>query len=286
MMSVNIDQADFYDEISNRQVVSDNSGYYNNRLANFATTIWARIRASNQSAYKLLGVDKQKNDFFEKWMNKKKGGSVLEIGCFDGSAISMTAIKYAGSYKGLDLSKNAIDKMNQNIKKDKLDKKATAIAVDFLTYNDKSKVDLVLAHGCLHHFQFPSLLFEKISNHLKDDGIFVFAEPSSCNFFLRSIRLIYRPFQSDRHWEWPFTKKTVDELQTRFEIIEGFGWGKWSIFLSLFTKIPFLNLIFSPFFLRLVRAEMNENFSNRSWMNSTVVISCKKSKYHRSTKTV
>ena len=56
---------------------------------------------------------------------------------------------------------------------------------------------------------------------------------------IRIIRQLYRPFQSDAAWEWPFTKGVYSEYENAFAIIERHGLLGKSKWMALLSLLPF-----------------------------------------------
>jgi len=194
----------------------------------------------------------------------------LEIGCFRGTRASFPLIEIAGRYVGIDLSQKAVDAFNVKIQNAGLSAKASAVAADFLIFDDGRKCDVIFAHGVLHHFENPDPVFQIISQLLRDDGILLFTEPSSINRLFRLMRAVYRPFQSDRAWEWPFTRSTVSTLERYFTPIDGFGWGRFSLFASVLTGVPLLGALIRPLHVYFLNKEIGAGWNRRIWSNSTV----------------
>lgn len=136
---------------------------------------------------------------------------------------------------------------------------------------------MIFAHGVLHHFENPDPLFAKITEILKEDGILVLTEPSTINPVFRFIRLLYRPFQSDADWEWPFTKNTVSTMEKYLNPFDGFGWGRRSLFASVFTSMPLIDKIAKPIYKYLLKKEINSGWNRNVWLNSTITAIYKKS---------
>ena len=270
MIKVNKTQAKFYDSISASEDIKELSGYSNHQKANLLTKIWASLRYRQQIAFTQSKLEEIKSSFHQKWIEKKVGGDFLEIGCFRGTRSSWPLIESAGNYMGIDLSKKAVEALNVKIIKDGLGLKAKAHTIDLLQLNCDKKHDLIFAHGVLHHFENPKPLFNKISNLLKPDGILILTEPSTINPLFKFIRSLFRPFQSDAQWEWPFTKQTVSVMETYLKPIDGFGWGRRSLWISILTAIPFVEKIANPFYKYLLNKEINEGWNKNIWLNSTV----------------
>jgi len=276
MIKVNKTQASFYDSISTSEDIEEKTGYSKNQKANFLTRIWASLRYRQQIAFTESKLEEIKSSFHQKWIDKKLGGNFLEIGCFRGTRSSWPLIEGAGNYMGIDLSSKAVEALNVKITKEGLDLKAKAHAIDLLEINVDVKYDLVFAHGVLHHFENPEPLFNKISDLLNNDGILLLTEPSTINPLFRFVRSIFRPFQSDAKWEWPFTKKTVSIMETYLKPVDGFGWGKTSLWFSLFTAIPLLEKLAKPIYKYFLNKEINEGWNKKIWLNSSVTAVYKK----------
>jgi len=123
----------------------------------------------------------------------------------------------------------------------------------------------------LHNFENPKPVFERIASLLSKEGVLVLSEPSEVKAIFSIIRSLYRPFQSDKEWEWPFNKSTVASLESRLEPVEGFGWGRNSLFLSVLVSLPILGTLFLPIYLRMVRTEIEAGWDRKVWHNSTIV---------------
>ena len=171
---------------------------------------------------------------------------------------------------GIDLSAKAVEALNVKITKEGLGLKAKAHTIDLLELNADIKYDLIFAHGVLHHFENPTPLFVKISELLKNDGVLILTEPSTINPLFKFIRSIFRPFQSDAKWEWPFTKKTVYIMETFLKPVDGFGWGKRSLWFSILTAIPLLEKLAKPIYKYLLNKEIKEGWNRKIWLNSSV----------------
>ncbi|MAU58547.1 MAG: hypothetical protein CMC33_02670 [Flavobacteriaceae bacterium] len=273
-IELNKKQAEFYNNISLKDDNEEFTGYARNKNANFMTKIWARLRYAHQDAFEDIGVDLAKLNFLIDHCKKKNGARFLEIGCFRGTRFSDPIIECAGSYTGIDLSKSAIDAFQKKVDKDGRAKKVTLIAGDLLEHVPDEQYDVLFAHGVLHHFESTELLFDKLNSLVKPGGIMLCAEPSQVNRLFKFVRMLYRPFQSDKDWEWPFNRKSVRDLEKYFTIESGFGWGRFSMPLSLIHSVPGIGSIMSPLYKRLLKRELSSKLSPDIWLNSTVVLCC------------
>lgn len=264
MVRLNQQQAKFYN------AVAKVGTYEKSKKISLVTRFWAHLRNRQQAALKLAGVDDTVKQAHIRWINSKAGGDFLELGCFSGSLSTFSLVEAANTYLGVELSSLAVESLNKKFAERGLAHKAVAEAVDFLTLKEDRKFDLIYAHGVLHHFENPEPLFKKLAALAKPKASLIFCEPSAVNPFYRALRSVYRPFQSDAPWEWPFTRKTVMTLESYYELVEGFGWGSWSLPLSVLTGLPMAGGVMRPIYLRTVQAEVKKGWYNGIWNNSYV----------------
>lgn len=270
MAALNRQQARFYDSIHTADAATGAGGYAENKRANFLTRAWAGLRYRQQAAVKEAGVEKAMKQAHQKWISARAGGQFLEVGCFSGSPSTFQLARAAAIYRGIELSPLAVSRLNERLTEEGLQAKARAEAGDFLLTDEKRKYDLIYAHGVLHHFENPEPVFEKLARLLKSDGLLIFVDPCAVNPVYRALRMAYRPFQSDAAWEWPFRPITVAALDRHFEIVEGFGWGRRSLPLSVLTGLPVLGSLIAPLYVRMAKSEVAEGWHKNVWMNSMV----------------
>ena len=75
------------------------------------------------------------------------------------------------------------------------------------------------------------------------------------------LRRLYRPFQSDALWEWPFNKKTITKFDNHFLILDKrgiLGRAKWYFIISL-LPIPLSK-----------KKKIGEYLKNLDWEKSSV----------------
>lgn len=270
MVELNREQAKFYDAIQSAEADKGHGGYAENESANLFTRFWAGLRYRQQAAVKLAGIEAEMKAAHARWVATKQGGDFLELGCFSGSPSTFLLADAAGSYLGVELSPLAVQALNQKFAVQGLSSKAQALAVDFLTLSEDRKFDLIYAHGVLHHFGNPTPLFKKLAALCKPGGVLLFVDPSAVNPFYRLIRTLYRPFQSDAAWEWPFRRLTVEALEQSFRPVEGFGWGRRSLPLSVLTGLPLVGRLLTGMYVRTARAEVAAGWHPAVWHNSMV----------------
>ena len=54
-------------------------------------------------------------------------------------------------------------------------------------------------------------------------GIIISYDPLQTSMPIKILRSLYRPFQSDKDWEWPFSKQTLKKLDASFKILHRRG---------------------------------------------------------------
>lgn len=210
--------------------------FYNTKKKNFASKIWSLLREKTlKKIRKNIGSLDQTYELHKTWFGDLSNKKVLDLGCFEGNALSLTLAENSKAYIGIDLSDVAVEKFNKRLEHIST---AKAMAVDFLSDDFLEKdFDLIYAYGVLHHFKNVPLLIEKLNEKLVFGGQIISYDPLETSLPIKIIRTIYRPFQSDAAWEWPFTKKTYFQFSDSFEIIERrglMGKTKWLFLINFF----------------------------------------------------
>ena len=210
--------------------------FYNTKKKNLATRIWSKFRNGILNKIrKEVGVQDQAYLKHKEWFGDLSTKRVLDLGCFSGNYWSMYLAEHSKEYLGIDLSDVAIEKLNERLA---TFPNASAKAIDFLSAEFvESDYDLIYAYGVLHHFESTKILINKLNEKLAPSGQIISYDPLETSLPIKILRTLYRPFQSDAAWEWPFTKKTFYQFQSAFTIIErrGFlGKSKWMVLISIF----------------------------------------------------
>lgn len=209
-------------ETNNRQ-----REFYNNtspKRKNLPTRLWSAMRNGLLSDYrKAYDLKDRVYDSHKVWMGDLTDKKILDLGCLRGNALSLYMAEYAKEYIGIDLSDTAIAQLHQKIK-DKGFPNARAVAVDFLSpeFADKD-FDIIYAYGVLHHFEDFDMLINKLNEKLAPGGVIISYDPLQTSFPIKVFRTLYRPFQSDKDWEWPFSKTTLRKIESSFDVIEKRG---------------------------------------------------------------
>lgn len=204
---------------------------------NLPTKIWSNIRNGLLSNFRNQFDIKNKVYSQHKiWLGNLSDKKVLDLGCLRGNALSIYMAKNSKEYIGIDLSDIAISDLNKRLKKENCEN-SKAIAIDFLSpdFTD-TNFDIIYAYGVLHHFEDFDILISKLKEKLSHKGKIISYDPLQTSIPIKIIRAVYRPFQSDKDWEWPFNKKTLQKIKNNFKILDKkgiLGKSKYSVLLNL-----------------------------------------------------
>lgn len=209
--------------------------FYNYNKKNFATHLWGSVRSKTLRSVRVsLGVEQQVYAVHKEWLGDLSTKKVLDLGCLSGNVLSIYMAKHAKSYVGIDLSDVAIAKLADKIEPYS---NARAIAVDFLSDEFKeADFDIIYAYGVLHHFENIEVLISRLKEKLLPGGKIITYDPLATSWLSRLLRTLYRPFQTDAAWEWPFTMHTVKQFSGEFTVLERhgiLGKSKWFFLINL-----------------------------------------------------
>lgn len=203
--------------------------FYDNKKKNFATRAWSYFRNGIlNKTRKSIGVEKEILDLHTLWFGDLSNKKVLDLGCYEGNSLSFYLAKNSKEYIAIDLSEKGIKNLSARIKHIP---SAKAVTMDFLSSDFKEGgFDLIYAYGVLHHFKDVENLINRLKEKLNPEGDIISYDPLQTSIPIKIIRTIYRPFQSDRAWEWPFSKKIYYRFDDAFKIKERraiLGKAKW-----------------------------------------------------------
>ena len=223
MLEINLKQKEFYDS------PQTNKGFF--------TKVWSQIRNSAlHSLRSRLNITKDIYDLHKIWAGDVKDKRVLDLGCYAGNELSIYFATNAQYYLGIDLSHTGIEKLNAKLKKIGNDN-ASAIQMDFLSneFVEYGPFDIIYVYSAMHHFQYLETFLKRLDTFLKPGGIIISYDPLQTYWIMRLLRAVYRPFQSDADWEYPFNRKTFSLIKYSFEIekIQGvLNKSKWGFLLN------------------------------------------------------
>lgn len=212
--------------------------YYNSpvkRRGGPITRTWRSLRTRQGRFRQDAGIASDNYDLHRKWLGDLAQKSVLDLGCGTGNYLSLEIAERSCAYLAIDLSERSI-----SIFRDKLESKglshAQAKVLDFLSPEFTEVFDVVYAYSVMHHFEDFDSFLSVLARHLKPGGIVVSLDPLRTSLPVRVLRTIYRPFQSDSKWEWPFSIDSFVTIQRHFRISEiqgSLGHSKWAIPISM-----------------------------------------------------
>jgi 2-polyprenyl-3-methyl-5-hydroxy-6-metoxy-1,4-benzoquinol methylase len=223
------------------QLNKEQKAFYNNEEAyvkpNLFSRMWRGFRNGPLNGFqKTYALRQRMYDLHKVWMGDLSDQKVLDLGCLRGNSLSLYMAEHAKEYIGIDLSDVAIADLQKKL--DALDKPAAkALAVDFLSDDfEDGEFDLIYAFGVLHHFQNFDVLMQRLVEKLKPNGMVISFDPIETSAPVQVLRKLYRPFQQDKDWEWPFNKDTFPMIEGYFEIRElrgVLGRSKYGLLLHL-----------------------------------------------------
>lgn len=223
---------------------------------NLPSRIWSGIRNGVLNDYrKQFDITNRVYSQHKQWLGDISNAKILDLGCLRGNALSLYLAQNSKSYIGIDLSDKAIADLNRKIEKvDTND--AEARAVDFLSSDfQDTDFDIIYAYGVLHHFEDFDLLVKRLKEKLKPNGLIISYDPLETSAPIKFLRSIYRPFQSDKDWEWPFTKKVLKKIETNFEVLDRKGILGISKYGMLYNFLPLSKSLKSKKISKLVEKD-------------------------------
>ena len=232
--------------------------FYETKDKNQATKIWYSLRnGSLQKIRKSLNMENQIHKLHIEWCGDLSNKKVLDLGCYEGNSLSIYLAQNSKDYLAIDLSEKGINHISARLKNIE---NARAIVMDFLSEDFGEKnFDLIYAYGVLHHFKNTDQLIARLKEKLNVNGTIISNDPLITNLPVQMARGFYRPFQSDRDWEWPFSKKTYYKFASAFEIKDRrgmLGRVKWLMILNLFP------------FSEKRKEKIAQKWHQRDWENS------------------
>lgn len=229
MRDINVEQKKYYENASG----GEESDYNNN-----ATNIYRRFRKRAFKALNKERIAESINNMHEAWIGDVAKSKVLDLGLGEGNPHSLKLAKEAEQYVGIDLSRTRIKTYKSKLEAAGIyDSKL--FAIDFLSSDFKEEnFNFIYAMAVLHHFEYVEEFIKVLHSKLAPEGTVITLDPLETWFPAKLLRMIYRPFQKDASWEFPFTKNTLDIIKKYFVIeeVQGiYGKSKWAIPISFFS---------------------------------------------------
>jgi len=209
--------------------------FYNTKKKSIPSRIWAFVREKSlKNIRKELGMLQQSYDLHTSWMGDLSEKKVLDLGCYSGNTLSLYIAENCKEYIGIDLSDVAIDQLNEKLQHLP---HAKGVAQDFFSDDfEQSDFDLIYAYGVLHHFKNVDNLIDHLDQKLAPNGLIISYDPLETSRPVWLVRKLYRPFQTDAAWEWPFTRKTIKKFEEGFTVLDRrgvLGKSKWYFLYSM-----------------------------------------------------
>jgi len=207
MLKINAQQREFYDNPQARR--------------GLLTKVWRSIRNATLNSFRTrINIKKDIYDLHKIWAGEVDDKRVLDLGCYGGNELSVYFASNAKEYLGLDLSQTGINMLNEKLKKTG-NPSASAIQMDFLSdgFDNYGQFDIIYIYSAMHHFQYLDALLERLDSFVKPGGIIISYDPLQTYWLMRLFRAVYRPFQSDADWEFPFSRSYINTRSAFFHQI-------------------------------------------------------------------
>ncbi len=173
----------------------------NSRVTNFYRGINSRMlgaAAKDELAARVTELHKR-------WLGDVSKCKVLDLGCGSGNPLSIWLAERAERYVAIDLSESRIAALRRILPPGE---HTMAVAADFLSDDFKEKdFDIVYALAVFHHFKHLREFCEQLREKLKPGARIITYDPLQTWIVARWLRSVYRPFQTDKEWEFPFTQE-------------------------------------------------------------------------------
>jgi SAM-dependent methyltransferase len=225
MLRINETQRKYYEQAD---------GAKESEINSFATNLWRRWRGKALSVFDEAQIDETLSKVHLQWL----GGDlsklkVLDLGVGYGNPLSMTFARQAREYIAIDLSSPLVERFQRQLKAAGT-RNARAYVADFLSDEfSEADFDVVYARAVFHHFKHFAAFLQKLNRCMAAGGIVIsLDDPLETWVPMKLLRRVYRPFQTDADWEYPFTRESLRAIQRHFKVdkVQGtYGFSKWAI---------------------------------------------------------
>jgi SAM-dependent methyltransferase len=224
MLAINARQAAYYD-YTDGSSTSERNGQ--------VTNVWRLLRTRALGAVSGK-VQAQLDARHRDWLGDASDKTVLEIGSGAGTRVSLHLAQHARAYHAIDLGAAKIDALRARIG----DRPNVTLHVGDILATDfgTTRFDVIYARSVVHHFRHLEPLFERLDALLAPGGRIITFDPVQVWLPIRILRSLYRPFQTDADWEFPFTDPTLASIESHFHVIERvsvYRRAKWAMVLAV-----------------------------------------------------
>lgn len=224
MLSINVEQKNYYEVASGGQTHEANSG---------ATNLWRRLRLRVLSAFHGSTLGSSITDLHRAWIGDLAGKKVLELGVGNGSPFSELFAAEAKEYVAIDLSSTRIEELRKRLpERDNV----RLFVSDFLSPDfAETGFDFIYADAVVHHFKHLPTFLDVLEMKLAPGGRVVTFDPINVWWGARLVRAAFRPFQTDAEWEYPFSESSMRAIEDRFDVLDCqgvMGRSKWAALLG------------------------------------------------------
>jgi 2-polyprenyl-3-methyl-5-hydroxy-6-metoxy-1,4-benzoquinol methylase len=220
MLEINIEQKRYYEVASGGQTHEINSA---------STNIWRKLRARAFGVFAGSNLRQSIDDTHREWFGDVSQLKILDLGCGAGNPLSVELAQRAREYVAIDLSESRTAELRRKIGKVPT---ARVHAGDFLSEEFKERdFDVVYAMSVFHHFKHLDSFLQSVESRMAPGGRIITYDPVQIWLPIIVLRQLYRPFQTDAAWEFPFDRTSLDLIEKRFDTlaVQGIlGKSKWA----------------------------------------------------------
>ena len=208
MLQVNKDQKHYYEVATGANTSEENST---------ATNLWRKLRRSAFDTLDSVDVQSDLKSRIREWVGDVSDMKVLDLGMGEGNPLSFDFAKEARDYVAIDLSETRVQSFEGKLRAAGIES-GRVIAADFLapSFEEDMSFDLIYAMSVMHHFQHLDAFLDVMHKRLAPGGLVVTLDPIETWLPIRILRAAYRPFQTDKAWEFPFKRKHDPNAQQVF----------------------------------------------------------------------
>lgn len=221
LLEINRQQAEFY----------EHDLYVQRDRQSLPVRIWGAVRDSLHRFRQETGIGSAADELHQVWLGDLAGSKVLDLGVGCGNALSIDIARRCRDYHAIDLSERLAASFQQALLAEGL-QHARSYRADFLADDFAERdFDIIYALGVAHHFEDFDLFLATAQQRLKPGGRMITYDPLNTFWASRLLRAMFRPFQNDAAWEWPFARRNFELIVRRFRIaaVQGtLGRSKWA----------------------------------------------------------